>query len=157
VKIENSHKVPPSILVKADSIWQMEAEELYQFCDDMWTFVPETIDTLDDFYGPELMVEIKKRQDAIIKEKERKRNATVEVDGTVYKTINYFDMYHLGWESDTKAWVVEKDGAAALVHSSHGGTYFDEDATAFLQSKIKELNSNIKAMKTAVTLLEINV
>lgn len=156
MKIENSHKVPPALLAKADTIWQMDGDELYQFTDDMWTFVPESIDTLDEFYGPALLAEIKKRQEALIKEEERKRNAKVVVDGDEYNTINYFDMYHLGWESDTKAWIVDKAGTPTLVHSNHGGTYFVKDPVAFLQAKIKELNSNIKAMKSAVTLLELN-
>src|ERR1700758_4623357 len=117
----------------------MDQDELYQFLDDMWTFVPESIENIDEFYGPELMVEVRKRQTAIQKEEERKRNAAVVVDGEEYKTINYFDMYHLGWEMDTKAWIVETVHGPRLVLSNHGTRYFSEDAYTFLQSKIREL------------------
>jgi hypothetical protein len=156
MKIENSNKVPQKLLAQADDIWQMDDETLYTFVDNLWTFVPEEFDQLEEFFGPNIQVAIRKRQNEINYEKERARNATVVVDGEEYKTLSFFDMYHLGWEMDTKAWVVEKNGKAALVHSSHGNTYFVDDPMVVLQAKIKELNNNIKAMKSAVTLLEIN-
>lgn len=156
MKLLNSNKVPPSILAQIEDIWKMDDETLYGFIDDMWTFVPEEVENIDDFFGPDLMGLVRTRQNEIHQENERKRNATVVVEDVEYKTLAFFDMYNLGWECDTKGWVVDKDGVATLVLSDHGNPFFPQNGVDSLQRKIKELNNNIKALKSAVTLLEIN-
>lgn len=156
MKIKNKEVLTELQLATIDTIWRMTRDELWALSDELFVHVPDHIDNLKDFYGDDLWNEIQKRSDQIFAEAEKVRNATVEVDGVVYPTVTFFDFYHLGWECDSKAWIVTKDGKDALVLTNHGDPYFPEDGIGTLQKKIAELNKNIKAMKTAVTQLELN-
>jgi hypothetical protein len=156
VKILNEEELSSSTLRKIEDIWQTDVMWLSALVEELQAYIPDPNLNIRDYFGEELDDEISKRYDAIFAEAERKRNEEVEVDGATYKVINYFDVYHLGWELDTRAWVVEKGGTPALVHSNHGRNYFVEDGAAFLKAKVKELNGNVKSMKSAISLLELN-
>lgn len=156
MKINHITELPDSVLDKIEDIWQMDRAALNGLVDELYQWVPENCDYYREYFGEELGDAVMKRYDELCHEEEKKRNAEVEVDLVTYKTVNFFDLYHLGWEMDTKAWIVEKDGKQALVHSNHGTPYFVTDPVAFLNAKVKELSANVKVMKIAISQLELN-
>lgn len=144
------------MLARADNIWLMTREDLWEFNDALWESIPVKVDpsdTIDMHFGEELGAELTKRYEALSKEEEKKRYATVTVDDEEYKTITYFDMYHLGWECDTKGFVVETRNGPRFVLTNHGTPKFAEAAT--IEAKIKELNGAVKAMKSALTAVNL--
>jgi hypothetical protein len=158
ITIKHADELHLSVLKQIDDIWKMTRDQVSALIDELYQYVPEEgpDDSIRAYFGEELDQALLDRYDEIYAEIERKRNEEVTVDGVTYKVIQFFDVYHLGWELDTKAWVVEKDGGVALVHSNHGTNYFVEDGITFLKSKVKELNGNVKTMKTSISILELN-
>lgn len=157
MKIKNKHLLDSGMISRADNIWLMTREDLYEFTERLWNKVDEDLldpqDTIESWYGEELHNEVQKRFEQLAKEDEKKRYATVTVDDEEYKTITYFDMYHLGWECDTKGFVVETRNGPRFVLTNHGTAYFAEAAT--IEAKIKELNGAVKAMKSALTAVSL--
>jgi hypothetical protein len=145
------------MVTRADHIWLMTREDLWEFVDRLWEAVPGTpdpTDTLLKFYGEDLDKEINNRFQELAREAERERYATVTVDDVEYKTIDFFDMYHLGWECDTKGFLVEKDGKQVVVLTNHGDPFFADIET--LKKKVKELSANVKALKSIISAVEVN-
>lgn len=156
MKIKNKHLFDSGMLARADNIWLMTREDLWEFTDSLWASIEKAVDptdTLATHFGEELHNEVMKRFEQLAKEDEKKRYATVTVDDESYETITYFDMYHLGWECDSKGFVVKTDNGPKLVLTDHGNPYFASEET--IKNKIKELNGAVKAMKTALTVIEL--
>lgn len=158
MKIKNEDVLTSAHLRRIDTIWQMDIDEVSSLVDELWQYVPPEgdQDSIRGYFGEELDDAILGRYNEIHVEAERKLNSEVDVDGVTYKVVQYFDVYHLGWEMDTKAWVIEKDDGIALVHTNHGTPYIVEDGVAFLKAKVGELNGNVKSMKSAISNLELN-
>lgn len=158
MKIKNQDELTSAHIRRIDTIWQMERDELNDLIDELWQYVPPEgdEDSIRGYFGEELDDAILDRFNEIHAEEEHKRNEEVEVDGEIYKVAKYFDIYHLGWEMDTKAWIVHVGNGLKLVHSNHGTNYFVEDGVAFLKKKVSELSGNVKTMKTSISILELN-
>jgi hypothetical protein len=157
VKILNQHWLNAVLLAKAETIWLMERDELWAFTDALWDALPVTAnpeDKLETFYGKDLEREIQDRFQEITREAEREHFATVTVDDVEYKTIDFFDMYHLGWECDTKGFLVEKDGKQVVVLTNHGTPYFAD--VEVLKNKAKELAAAVKALKVVIASVDLN-
>lgn len=70
------------------------------------------------------------------------RQLQVSVDGTSYVAEQVIDVLWSGWDCDSKAWLVNDNGAMRVVATNHGGTYFAD--AAFLNDKIAEYEHAIK-------------
>jgi hypothetical protein len=156
VKITNKHLLDQNTLNKIEMIWLMPRDQLWDLVDYLWTTIPDadSYEKIQDFYGKDLEDAIQNRFQEYAREEERERYATVTVDDVEYKTIDFFDMYHLGWECDTKGFLVEKDGKQVVVLTNHGNPYFADIES--LKKKVKELNANVKALKSIISSVEVN-
>lgn len=154
MKINNKIVLDDLLLAEIDTIWRMERHELWNLTDKLWDKVEDAYNTLQDFFGDDLINAINDRMDEINAAVEREKLKTVTVDGVEYKTVSYFHWYVLGWESDAKGFVVEKDGKQAFVLTNHGTPHFSTPDA--IEAKIKELNGAVKAMKTALASVELN-
>lgn len=160
MKIENKHLLDQTTLNAIDAIWLMDREQLWILTDKLWELVDKPwfnstpAPRLQDFYGEDLDKEINNRFQELAREAERERYATVTVDDVEYKTIDFFDMYHLGWECDTKGFLVEKDGKQVVVLTNHGDPFFADIES--LKKKVKELSANVKALKSIISAVEVN-
>jgi hypothetical protein len=155
VKINNIHLLDGKQLGQSNNIWRMTREQLWDFTDSLWEVIenPSPQDTLATHFGEELHNEVHKRLEQLAKEDEKKRYATVTVEDEDYETITYFNMYHLGWECDTKGFVVKTADGPKFVLTNHGTAHFASEET--IKNKIKELNGAVKAMKSALTAVEL--
>lgn len=156
MKITNKHLLDQNTLNKIEMIWLMPRDQLWDLVDYLWTTIPDadSYEKIQDFYGKDLEDAIQNRFQEYAREEERERYATVTVDDVEYKTIDFFDMYHLGWECDTKGFLVEKDGKQVVVLTNHGNPYFADIES--LKKKVKELNANVKALKSIISSVEVN-
>jgi hypothetical protein len=155
VKIKNKHLLDAVTIARTDNIWLMTREELWELDDILWNCIPDPKpdDTLDAYFGEELGNELTKRRQQLAKDEEKARYAIITVEDEEYETITYFDMYHLGWECDTKGFVVKTATGPKFVLSNHGTYLFASEET--IKNKIKELNGAVKAMKSALTVVEL--
>lgn len=92
------------------------------------------------------------------------KTETVEVEGEGYEVLFEFQILWHRWELDSLGWVVNKDGARALVLTSHGDPYFPGGdlleknpyftGSSFLVEKIAEYEKYADQAREALRLLE---
>jgi hypothetical protein len=105
----------------------------------------EYIDSLPAF------VEKEKEQQAALEKKHYEDSLKVVVDGVHYRALKAIAVYWSGWECDSTAWIVEKDGVNRVVMSNHGHTQFVEKGE--LEEKINEYKKAIAETQEALDLL----
>lgn len=79
------------------------------------------------------------------------RQLQVSVDGTSYVAEQVIDVLWSGWDCDSKAWLVNDNGAMRVVATNHGDTYFAD--AAFLNDKIAEYEHAIKETRAMLARL----
>lgn len=77
---------------------------------------------------------VEQRLDKICIDKQESDSYNVTIDNVPYRAIAKCDVLYVGWECDTTAWVVVKDGINQLVTTDHGSPYFETEE--FLQDRI---------------------
>lgn len=130
-----------STFISADDVfeWKGEAWEAFNLA------YPEISDnegpqTDADLIGKELANKLSERY---LELKEIEENAKpVKVDGVEYKRLKTIDVLHCGWESDSKAFLVETNEGNRLVMTDHGRAYFAKPEE--LHSKIEEYQQALK-------------
>lgn len=79
------------------------------------------------------------------------KDAQVEFEGRTYPVMAKATVLWSGWESDNKAWVINKDGQPTLLTTNHGA--LEEAQASFLKEKIKEYQEAIEQSQALLNLL----
>ncbi len=110
-------------------------------------------ENVQKYFIKNLIVQKKNQElQALNMEKQRVREMTVEIEGQKYLAIDKIDVYWCGWESDTSAWLIEKDGAKKIVVSNHGQAMIaDRD---FLENKLEEYRKVMQDTQRFLDILE---
>lgn len=137
------------------------SDAINQWVDDFWSVLDSTyttaetshIECMNDIFGQGFD---EKRQaihnEMFKKEEESADLATlIKINGVSYKKVRMFNVLHLGWESDYKAWIVETPDGNRLVLTDHGAPYFAPKEK--LEQYIESYQKVIQDMQDSMNLL----
>jgi hypothetical protein len=137
------------------------SDAINQWVDDFWTVLDATystsetshIECMNDIFGQGFDEKRQIIYDVMSKKEEISADLAkpVTVDGVSYKKIKLFNILHLGWESDYKAWVVDTPEGNKLVLTDHGSPYFATKEK--LEEYVSSYQKVIQDTQDAISLL----
>lgn len=79
------------------------------------------------------------------------KGAVLKFKEKEYPVLQQFDIMHLGWETDTKGWIIDDHGNNKIIMTDHGHLY--EASRKELEEKIKEYQSILNDSLTALSFI----